>query len=214
MEPFPPPTLVWPDGQTRWRVCVLPDRQRDRELFDLIDKARKVFSGFPDALTDVPDAHLHAPAYPVPVTARNVNQDVLATLATELGARLGAMRPFTLTAGSASAETGSVLLDLDGDQVGEPWDELSGRIGDAVGRMINDDAPGMVLAPPHLALAYGAQACDSGLIQERLRAQVRPGRAPLTVDAVHLVSVTQHADDHTYTLGPLPIRIPLRARAA
>lgn len=214
MEPFPPPALVWPGGQTRWRVCVLPDRHRDREMFDMIDKARKVFISFPGALAEVPDSHLHAPAYPVPVTAPEVNQDVLAALATELGARLGAMTPFTLAAGSVGAETGSVLLDLDGDQVGEPWDELSGRIGDAVGRMFGDDAPGMALALPHLTLAYGAQTCDSGLIQERLRAQVRPARAPLTVDAVHLVSVTQQVDDHNYTLGPLPIRIPLRDRAA
>ena len=215
MDSFPPRGLEWPAGETRWRVCVLPDRDRDLELFDLIDKARKVFSGFPGALAKVPDAHLNAPVYPVPGSARDANLSSLtALLATELGARLGAMPVFTLLAGPASAETELVLLDLDGDQVGDPWDELTGRVGDAVGRMFGDEAPGLTLPPPHLTLAYGAQPCDSGLIQARLRTQARPALAPLTVDAVHLVVVTQHPDAHTYTLGANPIRIPLRARTA
>jgi hypothetical protein len=215
MDSFPSPALVWPHGQTRWRVCVLPDRQRDLELFDLIDKARKVFSGFPGTLVEVPDAHLNAPVYPVPGSAQDPNVGLLTSLlTTELGARLGAMPSFTLLAGPASAETESVLLDLDGDQVGDPWDELSGRVGDAVGRMFGDEAPGLTVPPPHLTLAYGAQPCDSGLIQARLRTQARPALAPFTVDAVHLVVVTQHPDAHTYTLAANPIRIPLRERAA
>ncbi|HEV2634527.1 MAG TPA: hypothetical protein VGX23_05240 [Actinocrinis sp.] len=215
MDPFPPRHLEWPAGQTRWRVCVLPDRNRDRELFDLIDKARKVFTGFPNALAVVPDAHLNAPVYPLPGSAQDANVGLLtALLATELGARLGAMPVFTLLAGSTSAETESVVLDLNDDQLGEPWDELSGRVGDAVERMFGDEAPGLTLPPPHLTLAYGAGPCDSGLIQSHLRTQARPALAPLTVDAVHLVVVTQHPDAHTYTLSANPIRIPLRTRAA
>jgi hypothetical protein len=215
MDPFPSPALAWPDGQTRWRVCVLPDRQRDLELFDLIDKARKVFSSFPGSLVEVPDAHLNAPVYPVPGSPGDAKVGMLtALLATELGARLAAMPGFTLLAGPGSAETESVLLDLDGDQVGDPWDELSGGVGDAVGRIFGDEVPGAMFPPPHLTLAFGAQPCDSGRIQARLRTQVRPALAPLTVDAVHLVAVTQHPDAHTYTLDTNPIRIPLRERAA
>jgi hypothetical protein len=215
MDPFPSPDLLWPVRETRWRVCVLPDRQRDLELFDLIDKARKVFSGFSGTLVEVPDAHLNAPVYPVPGSAQDANVGLLTTLlATELSARLGAMPSFTVLAGPASAETESVLLDLDGDQVGDPWDELSGRVGDAVGRIFGEEMPGLTIPPPHLTLAYGAQSCDSGLIQARLRTQARPTLAPLTVDAVHLVVVTQHPDAHTYTLDTNLIRIPLRARAA
>ena len=60
MDSFLPRGQQWPPGETHWRVCALPDRDRDVELFDLIDKARKVFSGFPGAVVGVPEAHLNA----------------------------------------------------------------------------------------------------------------------------------------------------------
>jgi len=212
MEPFPTPEAAWPAGQPRWRICVLPTPSRDTALYTLIDQARKTLAE--DPLTAVADADLHVTLCPVPMPERGPDQHLLYALSTELAARLAALSPFALTAGPASAETGSVLLDLDGDRLGESWDELCTRVLDALARVFGEDALGPTATPAHLPLAYGAGHCDSGALQRKLRTALRPGRAPLIIDAVHLVEVRQDPPGHRYVLVRSELRVPLGARPA
>lgn len=210
MESFPTPDSVWPAGRSRWRICVLPDVSRDTALFRLIDQARKILTE--DQLADVSDADLHVALCPAPVPEQGPDEKLTRELSSELAIRLAVLGPFALTAGPASAETASVLLDLDGDRLGEPWDELCGRVIDALARVFGEDTLGPTATPAHLTIAYGAGHCDSGALQHRLRTGLRPGRAPLIVDAVHLVEVRQDAPGHRYVLGRTALRVPLRGR--
>lgn len=210
MEPFPTPDSVWPAGQPRWRICVLPDAARDSALYSLIDQARKILAE--DPLAEVADADLHVALCPVPMLEQGPDEQLTRELSIELATRLAMLSPFVLTAGPASTETGSVLLDLDGDQLGEPWDELCGRVIDALARVFGEDTLGPTATPAHLTIGYGAGHCDSGALQHRLRTGLRPGRAPLIVDAIHLVEVCQDAPGHRYVLGRTALRVPLRGR--
>jgi len=131
-------------------------------------------------------------------------------LAAALRGALADLAPFTLTAGSPLAGTGSVELDLDGDLPGQSWARLSERVGDAIGEVFGPAALQYRPPPPHLTVAYCARATDSGRIQSALRRRVRPSHAPMTVDAVHLLDVHQDAHQHTYTWPTqTAIRIPL-----
>jgi hypothetical protein len=62
----------------------------------------------------------------------------------------------------------------------------------------------------HLTIGYATGECDSDEVQARLRTEVRPSHAPMTVDAVHVVDVTADTDARTITWDEVA-RIPLVA---
>jgi hypothetical protein len=192
-------------------VCVLLDLQRDQELSDLVARARKVISGFPE-LTELPDRLLSAVVCSITTEDGTLDRISRERLVLELSTRLALLTPFTLTAGCASAETGSVLLDLDQDQPGEVWNELSNRVHDAVWRVVDGPPDPQFPAPPHLDLAHCAVDCDSGVIQRQLRVEVRPTRAAMFVDAVYLARIVFDEETHEQHFGPDAIRIPLGGR--
>jgi hypothetical protein len=208
MRPFPPPNLVWPRGETRLHVYAVPDRAGNPALLDLIDRARPVCNEFADSNVLVEEEWLHATVQQIACDARTLGEHQRSLLAGELEQALRSLAPFTLNTAGFCVGTAGVLLDLDGDQIGEPWHMLSARVADAIGRICGPQALSFDPGPPHLSLTYCSRETDSGDLQGRLRRQVRPSRAPFTVREVQLLDVIQNADAHTYTWRHVA-RIPL-----
>jgi hypothetical protein len=183
---------------TRWHVYVLPDLDTDPALQRLIERARGVMEQYP-VLSVVEDAWLHATVQMVTGRAGEaVSAAERAALVTALQEQVGILPAFTVTAGSVLANGAGVVVDLDQDQPGEPWDVLSSAVRDAI---LTTFGPGSVdydPGPPHVTLAYATGPEDSGVVQSQLRRTVRPNRAPMTVNAVWLLDVIQDVDRSQY----------------
>lgn len=185
MKPyFPNPNLPdWPYLQ----VCVLPDLDRDAELQDLVNKTAVLLGEFPTVAALPPEwlhvtlqAIWHRPAAAVPPTERSILIDAL----TDTSSRLP---PFRLQAGSLLSGGVGVVADLHPDH---QIDDLFTAVRDTIERVCGAAAVTKNSRPAHMALAYAVGVEDGDQLQSRLRREVRPGHAPLTVDAIHLVEVT------------------------
>ncbi|MFD7861326.1 hypothetical protein [Streptomyces sp. NPDC059783] len=80
-----------------------------------------------------------------------------------------------------------------------PLDTLHTTVRVAIQAVRGRHATGYPTKVAHLTLGYAAEECDSGQVQRKLRNGVRPGHAPMRVDAVHLVDVTANAAAKTIT---------------
>ncbi|HEV2637264.1 MAG TPA: 2'-5' RNA ligase family protein [Actinocrinis sp.] len=214
MEPFLPPTMVWPPGETRWHCYALPDRIRDPALADLIDRTRAAaLAAAADALAPVEDQWAHATVHMISRPAAELAPGAVQALASTLTRSLAGLPAFRLPAGSASAGTGSVLLGLNEDVPGRPWNTLSGLVDQAIGAHFGPRAQQYRPPPPHLSMAYCAKPTDTAAIESSLqtvRAAQQPTKAWMTINEVYLVDVHQDAIAHTYTWNKeTAIRIPL-----
>lgn len=169
------------------QVCVLPDLRQDSELNVLVTKAALLLGEFP-TVAALPAEWLHVtlqaiwhrPAAAVLPAERSALVDALTGVARRLS-------PFQLQAGSLLSSAVGVVADLHPDvQI----DELFTGVRDAVQRVYGDAAVTKDSRPAHMALAYAIGDQDGDHLQSRLRREIRPSHAPLTVDAVHLVEVT------------------------
>ncbi|MFD4258659.1 2'-5' RNA ligase family protein [Streptomyces sp. NPDC058534] len=81
----------------------------------------------------------------------------------------------------------------------EPLNDLHTTVRAAIQTVRGPNATGYPTKVPHLTLGYAAEECDSDQVQRKLRNGVRPGHAPMRVDAVHLMDVTADAQAKTIT---------------
>lgn len=198
MKPFPTPEKVWPDGQTRWHVYVVPEA-RDIELARLLHASEQVaLEVAGDALVPTGE-YAHATAQQISIPAADVSAEKLSAFIDALRHETSALKPFTVTVGNSVATTGAVLADVDQDLEGEPWFELNALVRRLVGQWFGEQALAYFAPPPHITIAYCAKDTDSGVITSHLRRRVRPAHAPMTVDAVWVLDVTQNVEDRTYT---------------
>ncbi|MFD7861330.1 2'-5' RNA ligase family protein [Streptomyces sp. NPDC059783] len=185
---------VWPEGETLLHVYIAPSDQ-DRELAALVERGRVALRGFP--ITCVEDRWLH-------ITVDQITDRVGAaispaerqTLVDELGKRLAGVEPFDILIGSLESYATGVIADVHPD---EPLNELHTVIRAAIQAVRGPHATGYPTKVPHLTIGYAAEECDSDQVQRKLRNEVRPGHAPMRVDAVHLVDVTADAQAKTIT---------------
>lgn len=204
MEPYFTPSRLWPDGPYL-QVCVLPDLDRDKALNTLIDGAQDVLDDFA-GIALVPrewlhvtvQACLHQPAAAIPAEDRT-------RLAHNLAAVLSELPAFTVHAGSLLAGSAGVVLDMSPD--GE-IDVLYDRVREVMREALGPQAAAKNSRPAHMAVGYCRSSEDSGIIGTRLRRDVRPSHAPMTVDAVHLVEVTPDPERCQFSWTPV-LRIPL-----
>ncbi|WP_172639076.1 2'-5' RNA ligase family protein [Streptomyces tailanensis] len=114
----------------------------------------------------------------------------------ELGKRLAGVEAFDIVIGSLMSYATGVIADVHPD---EPFDDLHTTVRAAIQAVRGADATGYPAKVPHLTLGYAADECDSDQVQRKLRNDVRPGHAPMRVEAVHLVDVTADAQAKTIT---------------
>jgi 2'-5' RNA ligase len=185
---------VWPVGETLLHVYLTPHEQ-DRELAALIARGRTVLREFP--ITCVENRWLH-------ITVDQITDRVGAeippverdALVAELGQRLADVEPFDIMIGSLISYATGVIADVHPD---EPLDDLHTTVRAAIQTVRGPNATGYPTKVPHFTLGYAAEECDSDQVQRKLRNKVRPGHAPMRVDAVHLVDVTADAQAKTIT---------------
>lgn len=185
MKPYFPNRKLpdWPYLQ----VCVLPDLDRNTELQVMVNKAALLLGEFPTVAALPPEwlhvtlqAIWHRPAAAVPLAERSSLIDALTDTSSHLA-------PFRLQAGSLLSGGVGVVADLHPDH---QIDGLFTAVRDAIGRVCGVAAVTKDSRPAHMALAYAVGVEDGDQLQSRLRREVRPSHAPLTVDAIHLVEVT------------------------
>lgn len=199
---------IWPPGWTRLHAYLLPELRHDHGLAQLVAGCRTTVAAF-DFLAPVPDAWLHVTVQPVMgVPAAEIGPGDRDKLVARLTDALADVPAFTLTAGSPQASITVVLADLDGDLPGQPLHTVHGRTRAAIEDVLGPSALAYDALPGHLTLAYATGAGDSGQVQAALRKRVRPGHAPLTVRAVHLVDVAQDVRGSAYRWTPIA-RVPL-----
>ncbi|WP_181810979.1 2'-5' RNA ligase family protein [Streptomyces ipomoeae] len=117
-------------------------------------------------------------------------------LVAELGKRLVDVEPFEIMIGSLESYATGGIADVHPD---EPLNDLHTTVRAAIQAVRGPNATGYPTKVPHLTLGYAAEECDSDQVQRKLRNGVRPGHAPMRVDAVHLVDVTADAQAKTIT---------------
>ncbi|WP_185298045.1 2'-5' RNA ligase family protein [Streptomyces finlayi] len=117
-------------------------------------------------------------------------------LVAELGKQLAEIEPFDIMIGSLESYATGVIADVHPD---EPLNELHTTVRAAIQAVRGPNATDYPTKVPHLTLGYAAEECDSDQVQRKLRNGVRPGHAPMRVDAVHLVDVTADAGAKTIT---------------
>ena len=193
MDRFIAGPVVWAAGETRLHVYVLPNLSVNLQLRELVHRIRSVIASYP-ALSPVPDEWLHATVQAITgAPADGVSLHQRTEMVAALRRQVAGMAPFEVTAGAPIADQAGVLLDLDQDMPGEPFDMLSSGVRAAIGEIFGESALQHDPGPPHVTLGYASGPEDSGVVQAMLRRQVRPGRAPMRVDAVYLVDVIQDA---------------------
>lgn len=201
-------STLWPAGETRLHVYLLPELHLDVDLARLVSACRSVTAAYP-YITPVHDQWLHATVQMVTGRPADAVDDATRDrLAACLQAELADLPPFTVTAGSPIAGLGGVLLDLDQDLPGEHFHELYTRTRRAISTSLGAGAVDSVTLPPHVSVGYANADGDSGEVQSRLRRTVRPSHARMSVREVHLVDVVQDVARCEYRWRPVA-RVPL-----
>ncbi|MDG4795206.1 2'-5' RNA ligase family protein [Micromonospora sp. WMMD1082] len=215
MQRFITGARTWATGTRKLQVYIVPDLTRDTALHDLVTRTRSVVRpDFSHCLAEVPDEWLHATVRAVAgIPSADISTAQRAAFTSALTDRLAAVPAFTSTAGPPMATMTSVLIDVDGDHRGGPWKALDSAVKAAIADVFGGAASAMDPSPAHVTIGYGVADEDSGRIQSALRKQVRPARARLSVDEVHVVDVEQDATASTYRWETVA-RIPLGAGAA
>ncbi len=184
----------WPEGATLLHLYLKVDVSRNPELAALVQGARKALEGFP--LSHVADPWLHITVDQITdQIASEIPQDERDLLVAELAKRLCEVEPFDLMVGSVLSSRFGVIADLHPDG---PLVDLHHVVRSTIRDVRGDEAVRYPWGVQHLTISYAVQEADSDEAQRRLR-RVRPGHAPLHVDAVHLVDVTADSTAKTIT---------------
>ncbi|MFC0430017.1 hypothetical protein [Kutzneria buriramensis] len=209
MRPFPTGDSVWPAGETRLHAYLIPDLERDPDLGDLVNATRAVLADYP--IVPVRDAWLHATVQPVTGrSARTIDGEHRARLITALRHRLADLPPLSLLAGPPLITSAGVVLDLIPDN---EFDAIVARVRGAITAVLGEDAVDYDARPGHLAIGYAAatpSVDELADLAHRLR-RIRPNRATLTVEQIHLVDVEQDARRHQWRwteVAAFPLRTP------
>lgn len=188
----------WPPGLTLLHVYVVADLARDRKLAALVDGCRAATGGEP--LAHVGDAWLHVTLCQIAVPAHEVGGDQRAALATRIGQRLAGVAPFTITVADPSCVPAGVLLGIaDG---AEPLAEVRRRVSTAAGMVLDPALISGNEGTLHLTESYAYGEADDDRIQARLD-RVQPRRAPVHIDAVHLVDVATDQQAKAISWAPV-----------
>ncbi|KPI02954.1 hypothetical protein OK074_5104 [Actinobacteria bacterium OK074] len=167
-------------------------------------RGRVVLREFP--ITCVEDRWLHITVDQITDrVGAEITQAERDALVAELGMRLADVEPFDIMIGSLESYATGVIADVHPD---EPLNDLHTTVRAAIQTVRGPNATGYPTKVPHLTLGYAAEECDSDQVQRKLRNEVRPGHAPMHIDAVHLVDVTADAHAKTITWDDVA-RIPL-----
>ncbi|MGK4581759.1 2'-5' RNA ligase family protein [Kitasatospora sp. HPMI-4] len=204
MENFFDPQRIWHNGPYPHFLILL---DRHPECVAFAEAHADILRGFAH-LTPVPAEWLHITVQGVhhPASPEQVKQ-----LADEARAELSAVAPFTLQLGPTWPGVSAITAALYPE---EPMAALNRAVRTAAGRV-----EGIALRPPehkfwpHTTLAYARTASSQAqdyLLNRALR-QLRPARAAITVDTVHLVMQGQDPDNG-YRWEPVA-ELPLRATA-
>jgi hypothetical protein len=189
---------AWPPGLRLLHAYVVADRARDRELAALIAGCRAATSEEP--LAHVGDAWLHITLCQVTVPAHAVGGDQRAALATRIGERLSGVAPFAIAVGDPFCVPTGVLLGIV-----EGTRRLAGirrLVSAAAGAVLGPAAVGGNLGTLHMTESYACGEAGDERVQARIDA-VRPRRAAMRVEAVHLVEVT--TDQRAKTVRWTPV---------
>ncbi|MFJ8752120.1 2'-5' RNA ligase family protein [Streptomyces sp. NPDC102441] len=185
---------VWPEGETLLHVYITPQDQ-DRELTALVTRAHDVLKDFPITPVALPWLHITVDQITDRVGA-NISATERDALVAELGKELANVEPFDVMIGSLMSYATGVIADVHPDG---PLKGLHTTVRAAIQTVRGSNATGYPTKVPHLTLGYAAEECDSDQVQRKLRNEVRPGHAPMRVDAVHLVDVTSDTQAKTIT---------------
>jgi hypothetical protein len=196
----------WPEGLTLLHVYVVADLARNPELATLIAGCRAATAGMP--LAHVGDDWFHITMYQLGIPADQVTGPEREALAEALRGRLQHVRPFTVAVGRALSHDSGVIFDVGPDA---PLNDLRARVAAAAEDARGPEASRYDAGVLHLTESYATGESDSDQAQRRLR-RVRPGHAPLLVDAVELVDVAAGLEAKTIRWKRLA-RIPLAGAA-
>jgi hypothetical protein len=189
---------AWPPGLRLLHAYVVADLARDRELAALIAGCRAATSEEP--LAHVGDAWLHITLCQVTVPAHAVGGDQRAALATRIGERLSGVAPFAIAVGDPICVPTGVLLGIADGM--ERLGEVRRLVCAAAGAVLGPAAIGGNLGTLHMTESYARGEADDERVQARVDA-VRPRRAAMRVDAVHLVEVTTDQQAKTVRWTPV-----------
>jgi hypothetical protein len=204
--PFFSPERCWPAGQRRLHVYLLPDVAGDEDgeaVVRLAGQAQRVAGAGTRAVARE-WLHVTVAAAIDPDCDREVVVEALAGV-------ISRQEVFRLRMGSALATTSAIQLDAD-DVDGGFW-VLQHDVVSVLDQVAGGGRDG---GAPHMAVAYGSSATDSGPISSRLRQACRPPHALWRVDRAYIVDVVQHVDDvdgAAYRWGILAT-VPLATKSA
>lgn len=193
--------VPWPDGLTLLHVYALGEVARSPGLGALMASCREATAGEP--LAHINDDRLHVTLCQVAVPARTIGAEQRAALGAAIGHATGGVTPFTITVTEPVRVLTGVLCGIaDG-----PLERVRRLVSEAARSVLGQAAVGGDTGPLHMSESYAYADADDARVDEELRA-VRPRRATVPVDAVHLVEVS--ADQATKAVSwQLIARIPL-----
>ena len=204
MKPFKfrPAQGPWSTGASWLFVAVRPDLGRDSGLAVLLQGCREAMAGFP--ITPVPDDGLRGTLAQVcDRPAAQIDDDGRAALLAGLRTGLKAVDPFTISAGSPLAYATGALCDLED----EPLQDLIGVLRPVIRGLRGPAADTFHPGVTHLTLGYAYDEASTDDLARRLR-RVRPSRARIHVDTVHLLEVTADPQARAFrlkTAGAVPL---------
>lgn len=191
---FDTPAARWDRLDQRLHVYVLPNESvaEYAELFQ-----REITSRGIDGLSIQHRPWLHMTIQIINRHADELGAGELENLTSALDDAVSTVDAFGLTAGPALAGGTAITLDATPDQ---PWRQLRTAVRAAATVALGPAAVPPLNAPgrPHITLGYAQKALD---IQPHLGwlAHRRHGRALMSVERVHLVSVTQDPQKGLFT---------------
>jgi 2'-5' RNA ligase superfamily len=194
-------TGPWPDGLTVLHVYALGDVARSPGLAALMASCRRATAAEP--LAHVGDDWLHVTLCQVTVQAPAIGAGRRATLAAAIGHAVAAVTPFTVTVTEPVRVPTGVICGIADGPLGRVRELVSEAARSVLGQAAIAGDSGVL----HMSESYAYADADDARVDEELRA-VRPRRATVPVDAVHLVDVS--ADQATKAISWVTLaRIPL-----
>jgi hypothetical protein len=189
-------SVPWPAGLTLLHVYALGEVTRSPGLAGLMASCRQATAGEP--LAHIAGDRLHVTLCQVAIPAPAIDAEQRAAIAAAIGRAAGAVAPFTMTVTEPTRVPTGVLCGIaDG-----PLERVRWLVSEAARSVLGQQAVGGDGGPLHMSESYAYADADDARVDEELRA-VRPRRATVPVDAVHLVDVS--ADQATKAISWQPL---------
>ncbi|HUN33058.1 MAG TPA: hypothetical protein VMU95_13685 [Trebonia sp.] len=172
----------WPDELSLLHVYALGDVTRSPGLAALMAGCRQATAAEP--LAHIGDQWLHVTLCQVTLPARTIDDEQRAAVVAAIGGVIGAVPRFTITVTEPIRVPTGVICGLADGPLGPVRRLVSAAVRSVLGEAaVSGDA-----GPLHMSESYAYGDADDRLVDEQLRA-VRPRRAAVPVDAVHLVDM-------------------------